>query len=95
MRLLTYVVATSSADSFTNTTPPEFANPTRILSQHPHLAEELRQFDGGVGVAETTDTASGSPSVAGLGSAESGRAFDVLGERSFFCGVQSNMGVVQ
>lgn len=28
MRLLTYVVATSSADSSTNTTPPEFANPT-------------------------------------------------------------------
>src|SRR5215211_7086938 len=28
MRLLTYVVATFSADSSTNTTPPEFANPT-------------------------------------------------------------------
>ena len=29
MRLLAYNVATSSEDSSTNTTPPEFANPTR------------------------------------------------------------------
>jgi hypothetical protein len=28
MRLLTYLVATSSADSSTDTTPPELANPT-------------------------------------------------------------------
>jgi hypothetical protein len=28
MQLLTHVAATSSADSSTNTTPPEFANPT-------------------------------------------------------------------
>jgi hypothetical protein len=30
MRLLGYVAVTSSADSFTNMTPSEFANPTRF-----------------------------------------------------------------
>src|SRR6266545_7173734 len=36
MKLLTYVVATSSADSSTNTTPPEFANPTRSQAHQGH-----------------------------------------------------------
>src|SRR5439155_24123101 len=31
MRLLPYVAATSSADSSTSTTPPEFANPTPVV----------------------------------------------------------------
>src|SRR5215207_9739293 len=35
MKLLTYVVATFSADSSTNTTPPEFANPTGVRRRRP------------------------------------------------------------
>jgi hypothetical protein len=40
MRLLTRIVATCSADSSTNTRPPEFANPTRSVPLRRRLSDQ-------------------------------------------------------
>jgi hypothetical protein len=42
MRLLTYIVATSSVDSSTNTRPPEFANPTRNNATRRYLCSSRK-----------------------------------------------------